>query len=84
MKTLWYIDIKFLFVCRVMQAAIDITFPYLHTREAFNEKIGNFQVCYLIFFLLSFMLLDMWCQCAKQYEEASVFSQKEKKNRSAN
>ncbi len=27
-----------------MQAAIDITFPYLHAREAFEEKIGKFQV----------------------------------------
>ena len=27
-----------------MQAAIDITFPYLHAREAFEKKIGKFQV----------------------------------------
>lgn len=27
-----------------MQAAVDITFPYLHTREAFDEKLGKFQV----------------------------------------
>lgn len=29
---------------RLMQAAVDITFPYLHIREAFEEKIGKFQV----------------------------------------
>ena len=29
-----------------MQAAIDITFPYLHAREAFEEKIGKFQVSF--------------------------------------
>ncbi|XP_028399948.1 isovaleryl-CoA dehydrogenase, mitochondrial-like [Dendronephthya gigantea] len=28
----------------IMQAAVDITFPYLHTREAFDKKIGNFQL----------------------------------------
>ncbi|CAB3989676.1 Isovaleryl- dehydrogenase, mitochondrial [Paramuricea clavata] len=28
----------------LMQAAIDITFPYLHAREAFDEKIGKFQL----------------------------------------
>ena len=29
-----------------MQAAVDITFPYVHAREAFDEKIGKFQVCF--------------------------------------
>ena len=28
----------------VMQAAIDVAFPYMHQREQFGEKIGHFQV----------------------------------------
>jgi alkylation response protein AidB-like acyl-CoA dehydrogenase len=27
-----------------MQAALDVTIPYLHTRTAFDQKIGEFQV----------------------------------------
>ena len=29
----------------VMQACVDIAFPYIHQREQFNNKIGTFQVC---------------------------------------
>lgn len=28
----------------VMQAAIDVAFPYMHQREQFGQKIGHFQV----------------------------------------
>ena len=28
----------------IMQAAIDVAFPYMHQREQFGEKIGHFQV----------------------------------------
>ena len=28
----------------IMQAAIDVAFPYMHEREQFGEKIGHFQV----------------------------------------
>ena len=28
----------------IMQACIDTTFPYLHTREQFGQKIGHFQL----------------------------------------
>ena len=30
--------------CRIMQAVLDHTIPYLHMREAFGQKIGHFQV----------------------------------------
>lgn len=29
---------------RIMQAVLDHTIPYLHVREAFGQKIGQFQV----------------------------------------
>ena len=28
----------------VMQACIDVAFPYMHTRKQFDQKIGHFQV----------------------------------------
>ena len=28
----------------VMQACIDVAFPYMHTRKQFEQKIGHFQV----------------------------------------
>ena len=28
----------------VMQACVDVAFPYMHEREQFNQKIGHFQV----------------------------------------
>ena len=28
----------------IMQAAIDVAFPYMHQREQFGQKIGHFQV----------------------------------------
>ena len=27
----------------IMQACIDVAFPYIHTRTAFGDKIGHFQ-----------------------------------------
>ena len=29
----------------IMQACVDIAFPYMHMREQFGHKIGLFQVC---------------------------------------
>lgn len=29
---------------RIMQAALDLTLDYTHTREQFNKKIGTFQL----------------------------------------
>jgi alkylation response protein AidB-like acyl-CoA dehydrogenase len=29
---------------RLMQACIDLTFDYVHSREQFNTKIGEFQL----------------------------------------
>jgi len=29
---------------RIMQAALDLTLEYTHTREQFNKKIGTFQL----------------------------------------
>ena len=29
----------------LMQACVDVAFPYMHQREQFNQKIGTFQVC---------------------------------------
>ena len=28
----------------LMQACIDVAFPYMHTRKQFEQKIGHFQV----------------------------------------
>ena len=28
----------------IMQASVDVAFPYMHQREQFGEKIGHFQV----------------------------------------
>lgn len=28
----------------LMQACVDVAFPYMHEREQFNQKIGTFQV----------------------------------------
>ena len=28
----------------IMQAAVDVAFPYVHERKQFNEPIGTFQV----------------------------------------
>jgi len=34
----------FRLMCRIMQAALDLTLEYTHTREQFNKKIGTFQL----------------------------------------
>ncbi len=28
----------------IMQACVDVAFPYMHERKQFNQKIGKFQV----------------------------------------
>lgn len=55
---------------RLMQAAIDAAFPYMHERKQFGQKIGEFQVSVIllltvllekfIFIILLFSLLFNW------------------------
>lgn len=37
----------------VMQAAIDVAFPYMHQREQFGQKIGHFQVLTFLTLILT-------------------------------
>lgn len=48
----------------LMQAAIDVAFPYVHERKQFNEPIGTFQVGddNLMNFLRSFAVLNSYCK----------------------
>lgn len=39
---------SFLLSGRIMQAVLDHTIPYLHVREAFGQKIGQFQVSEIV------------------------------------
>lgn len=38
-----------------MQAVLDHTIPYLHTREAFGQKIGHFQVSGILLLKCTFL-----------------------------
>lgn len=35
-----------------MQAVMDYSLPYVHTRKQFNTPIGEFQVCYIIYIFM--------------------------------
>jgi hypothetical protein len=52
----------FFLSCRIMQAVLDHTIPYLHVREAFGQKIGHFQVSGLLSQNVFFHWVKVFCK----------------------
>ena len=45
----------------IMQACVDVAFPYMHQREQFNQKIGTFQVYIFNVPACTFQLCTVHC-----------------------
>lgn len=67
-QNLCRMGVLFYICCSIMQACCDVAFKYAHEREAFGQKIGQFQVRIIAFvanacFVLTFDLMITFVVC---------------------
>ena len=53
--------VGFFHLLSIMQAAVDVAFPYCHMRKAFERPIGHFQVAFALAYLC---MLISFCFCS--------------------